>query len=438
VSWRRRWSLPARLFAVALVAALPVLAPVGAAAEPPGAGPGLGGPDVTAGASPAPDRGGSDLLKATGSDLTGALDQVDAKVEAQVTALSAARRAERQARAAMARADADVATTRKRITALTEQSDRVVIDAFVDPPTASALDVLASGSTADATVKQAILDRQSDADADVLTRLEAARSTLDAQRRARQRAADRAGRRADDAREAVADLVEAQSQESLFVVAVQDRMADELSEAEALARLDPRAAAALRARQRQLAGKIDQLVAARRQREAEAALTRAMQAAAARAADAAAAQAQARADARSAPGAAQVGLGTVACPGGGSITVAASITGNLRSMLAAAAADGLPMCGGGYRDPADQVALRRAHCGSSQYAIYEAPASACSPPTARPGASLHEQGLAVDITCGGGTISQGSACYAWLSAHAGAYGFSNLPSEAWHWSTDGR
>jgi LAS superfamily LD-carboxypeptidase LdcB len=423
---------------VSLIAAVPVLVPAGAAAEPPGAGPATGGPDVTAGASPAPDRGGSDLLKATGSDLTGALDQVDAKVQAQVTALATARRDEQQARAAMDRADAAVAKTRKRITALTAQSDRVVIDAFVDPPTASAFDALASGSTADATVKQAILDRQSDADAHVLTRLEAAKATLGAQRRERQRAADRAERRADDARAAVADLVEAQSQESLFVIAVQDRMADDLSEAEALARLDPRAAAALRARQRQLAGKIDQLVTARRQREAEAALAGAMQAAAARAAADAAAQAQARANAGSAPGAAQVGLATVACPGGGSITVAASIAGNLRSMLAAAAADGLPMCGGGYRDPADQVALRRAHCGSSQYAIYEAPASACSPPTAPPGTSMHEQGLAVDITSGGGTISRGSASFAWLSAHAGAYGFSNLPSEAWHWSTTGR
>jgi LAS superfamily LD-carboxypeptidase LdcB len=95
------------------------------------------------------------------------------------------------------------------------------------------------------------------------------------------------------------------------------------------------------------------------------------------------------------------------------------------------------MCGGGYRDPAQQVALRRAHCGSSDYAIYQAPSSACSPPTARPGTSMHEQGLAIDVTCGGGAISRGSACFGWLQGHAAGYGLHNLPSEPWHWSTDG-
>ena len=73
----------------------------------------------------------------------------------------------------------------------------------------------------------------------------------------------------------------------------------------------------------------------------------------------------------------------------------------------------------------------------SDYAIYQAPSSACSPPTARPGTSMHEKGLAIDFTCGGGTISRGSACFGWLEGHAGGYGLYNLPSEPWHWSTDG-
>jgi hypothetical protein len=80
---------------------------------------------------------------------------------------------------------------------------------------------------------------------------------------------------------------------------------------------------------------------------------------------------------------------------------------------------------------------RSPHCGSSNYAIYEAPSSSCSPPTARPGTSMHERGLAIDITCGGGTIGRGSACFGWLAGHAAGYGLQNLPSEPWHWSTDG-
>jgi hypothetical protein len=91
------------------------------------------------------------------------------------------------------------------------------------------------------------------------------------------------------------------------------------------------------------------------------------------------------------------------------------------------------LSGGGYRDPAEQIALRRAHCGSSYYAIYQMPSSSCRPPTARPGSSQHEVGLAIDFSpCG-----YGSAQYNWLKAHAAQYGFYNLPSESWHWSTTG-
>jgi D-alanyl-D-alanine carboxypeptidase len=52
---------------------------------------------------------------------------------------------------------------------------------------------------------------------------------------------------------------------------------------------------------------------------------------------------------------------------------------------------------------------------------------------------MHERGLAVDFTCNGGGVisSRSSPCFQWMSAHAGSYGFHNLPSEPWHWSTNG-
>ena len=435
----RRWPRRARLLlAATLAAAVPVLTP---APPPAGAGPPGAGPDpTTQGSSEGPvppDPAGIDVLRAAGSDVAGALGGVDAAVEAQVAGVNRARAREAAARGEVRVADAAVASTRRRISALDDQSDRVVVDAFVDPPQVSALDVLAAGSTAEATVKKSILDRQSDADARTLTRLEQAKERLAAQQRRVERAAATVRARAADAKAALADLAEAQSRESLFVLAVQDRLADTLSEAEAVARLDPAAAARVRARAGQIKAKLDELVAARQQREAQAALAVAMARAEAKAKADAAAAAQAQADASGAAGAGRAGLATVACPGGGAITVSASIGGNVRSLLAAASAAGLNMCGGGYRDPAEQVALRRAHCGTSNYAIYDAPASACSPPTAKPGASMHEQGLAIDFTCGGGTIGSGSACFNWLAAHAGAYGLKNLPSEPWHWSVDG-
>lgn len=105
------------------------------------------------------------------------------------------------------------------------------------------------------------------------------------------------------------------------------------------------------------------------------------------------------------------------------------------AMLAAAAHDGIHLTGSSYRDPAEQIALRRAHCGTSHYATYDMPSSSCRPPTARPGTSQHEVGLAIDFRhCS----IRSTACYRWLAANAARFGIHNLPSEPWHWSATGR
>jgi hypothetical protein len=116
------------------------------------------------------------------------------------------------------------------------------------------------------------------------------------------------------------------------------------------------------------------------------------------------------------------------------ITVHSSIAGQVGALVSAAETDGVTLSGTGYRSSGQQIALRRAHCGTTRYAIYEAPPSSCSPPTARPGTSMHERGLAIDFE---GCASRSSACWRWLRAHADEFGFYNLPSEPWHWSTNG-
>ncbi len=430
----RRARTAARLLVVALVAALPALAPAAGGAQVPGPGPTEPG-DGLAGARPPVDPS-AEALRSDGTSVVGALDSYEAAVQSEVAKLGQARADQATADQAVVAADAAVADTKGRISALTDQSDQVVIDAFVNPPSESVLDALTAASTMDATVKQAILDRQSDADADVLGQLDSAKAQLATEQATRAEAAGTARQQAREAQAAVDDVVAAQSQESVFVVTVQDRVAANLSEAEAVARLDPAAADAMRARETEIAAKLNEIVAQRQQRAAEAALAQALADAQARADAAARDRAAARPSGRSVAGA-SAGLSTVGCPGGGSITVASSIAGDLSSLLSAAAGAGISMCGGGYRDPADQIAIRRANCGTSYYAIYEAPASACSPPTAPPGTSNHERGLAIDFTVGGSTITRGSTAFRWLQAHAASYGFYNLPAEAWHWSTDG-
>lgn len=127
----------------------------------------------------------------------------------------------------------------------------------------------------------------------------------------------------------------------------------------------------------------------------------------------------------------------------GGITVDASIADQLQRLLNDARADGIVFGGHGYRSPEVTARLRIANgCPD----VYESPASACRVPTARPGSSMHEKGLAIDFTYRGQTICyprpgsrcSGNAGFNWLKSNAHRYGLKNLPTEAWHWSTNGR
>ena len=118
------------------------------------------------------------------------------------------------------------------------------------------------------------------------------------------------------------------------------------------------------------------------------------------------------------------------------ITVNAAIAPQLAALLTDVAADGVVLSGWGWRSTETQIGLRsRTGCPD----IYSAPPSSCRVPTAIPGRSMHEQGLAIDFTNAGAAIrSRSDAAYRWLADHAAAYGLFNLPSEPWHWSVNGR
>lgn len=122
----------------------------------------------------------------------------------------------------------------------------------------------------------------------------------------------------------------------------------------------------------------------------------------------------------------------------GGITVAAEIGPQVAALLAHAARDGLTLTGGGYRDSAQQIRLRIQNCAggdtTNHFAIYLMSPNSCRPPTARPGQSLHERGLAIDFNS---CSTKNTACHQWLAVHAATYGLHNLPSEPWHWSTTG-
>jgi len=289
------------------------------------------------------------------------------------------------------------------------QADRLVVDSFVNPPSDYALEPLRAGSMTDAAVIQAVLKMQGKRDADLLERLDQAHESLAAEQAKKEDAAGEAKEAQEAAARELDDVEAALGQQQAFAADLEKRLNDRLAEAESLRTLDAALSDRLAQEQAALAAQLAATAQPPAQDVAPSQIT-------------------------PAPG----GLATVSCPGGGSITVAGSISGNVQALLNDAAADGVILCGGGYRDPQEQIELRRAHCGTSNYAIYEMPASQCSPPTAIPGTSMHEQGLAIDFTCnGGGTVSSGDECWDWLQANAVGYGLYNLPSEPWHWSTNG-
>lgn len=130
------------------------------------------------------------------------------------------------------------------------------------------------------------------------------------------------------------------------------------------------------------------------------------------------------------------------------IEVHASIADDVAGLLAAAEADGIVLGGFGWRSHIRQHELRRINgCpndGSWTHSANEdpsqwAPASACRIPTARPGFSNHESGLAIDFTYRGSSItSRSSVAFIWLANNAATFGLYNLPSEPWHWSVNGK
>jgi LAS superfamily LD-carboxypeptidase LdcB len=382
-----------------------------------------------------------DALAARENQVRAAVAKLSGNVDRQQARLDEAERAADEADAEVVAATKAVASAQTRIDQLNLITDGLVVEAYVNPPSDNALEAFRADSIIDSAVKETLVDLQSDADADALDQLKQAHEDLAVQKAEKEDLAAAAEKKRADAEAALGDLQNALDQQQTFQDQLEERLNAKLAEAESLKTFDRKLADQLVREQAQVAAYLRALErAAEAQRRAEAAAAARAAAAAAAAGRAAPVHTGGGGAAPSVIAPAPGGLATVTCPHGGSITVAGSIAGDVQRLLNAAAADGVSLCASsGWRSPQKQIALRRAHCGSSYYAIYQMPSSQCHPPTARPGSSLHEQGLAIDFSCnGGGAIRWGNSCWNWLAAHASSYGLYNLPSEPWHWSTTGR
>ena len=343
-----------------------------------------------------------DVAQATADDLVAALEKVQATVDAMQAVSDAAEAAVGEAEARKSEAEAALRVHEAELAAAEAGLRESVITSYIrfqapvgtvnflsDDPWSNArhetLATFATGSRIDGI--------------DDLRRIG---SELDRTRAVADSAESAARRYHTEMATHLIGLTDARDREAEFTALAEDRLDALLYEAQALQNLDARLAAQISRETRKLAQ----------------ALARAR------------AAAKARAAAATLPRGSKIDLVSVR-----GIVVSSTIAADTENLLAAMEAEGFKLGGGGYRSHARQIALRRAHCGTSDYAIWQMSASRCRPPTARPGRSDHERGLAIDFTHNGRIISsRNSAVFKALKRLAPRYGFVNLPSEPWHWS----
>lgn len=340
-----------------------------------------------------------DVLRANDAQVEAAIDALDAQVAAEQGALDAARQAVAAATAAARAAEARAAETAAKATEISAQMRDAAVAEFIDGGRATAVETPVLDGDVDLAAvvsARALRDTVQRTSDDLVDELNAVREDHEVAQAEAEAAAAAAEEKRAAAAERLGRVETARGQQVAFATELDQRIEARLAEAANLQALDA-----------ELAGRLVREQAALAQRTAG--ISRRPVAVAARG---------------------SIPLATVR-----GITVHADIADELAALLEASDAAGLSLGGGGYRDSSQQQRLREQNCPDPA----SSPASSCRPPTARPGQSMHEQGLAIDFTNGGRLIrSRGDAAFQWLARNAGRFGFQNLPEEPWHWSTNGR
>ena len=365
-----------------------------------------------------------DAATAEAEDLIDALNKVQAAVDAQQTAWAEAERAVADASATVREAEERIAELEDQLAATQEGLREAVIESYVSfqAPTGT-FSVLGNDPWQNAH-EEALAGFATGSRIDDIDELRRLGEELERWRLLAAGAAAEAEAHREDVIRILADLEAAADREAELSVAAEERVERRLYEVQLIKQIDAEYAAEIEAAERRIAE------ALARQRAEEEARRRAEEA-----------RRQAEEEA------ARQALGESLTPANADftlvsvrgITVNSEIASETDGLLAAMEAEGFDLHGWGYRNHQEQIGLRQSHCGTSDYAVWQMPASRCRPPTARPGRSNHEKGLAIDFTNSGRLItSRNSAVFQALQRIAPQYGFKNLPSEPWHWSVDGR
>ena len=377
-----------------------------------------------------------DAATAEAEDLIDALNRVQAAVDAQQSALDQAEQAVAVAEAVVREAEARITVLEAELVATQEGLREAVIQSYVSfqAPTGT-FSVLGSDPWQNAR-EEALTGFATGSRIDDIDELRRLGEELERWRLQAEKAADEAEAHRRAAELILDDFERAENREAELSVAAEERVERRLYEVQTIRQLDATLAAEIEAAEREIAAALE------RQRAAEEARRRAAEEARRQAA--AEARRQAAADAAEAAGRqlaesvdpSDTDLPLVWVRG---FEVHTQIADAVDGLVAAMEAEGFNLGGWGYRTAQEQINLRRSHCGTSEWEIWSKPSSSCRPPTARPGRSNHERGLAIDLTNNGRLItSRNSAAFQALQRLAPSFGLKNLPSEPWHWSVDGR
>jgi peptidoglycan LD-endopeptidase LytH len=258
----RRWAtagVVAGLVFLPSVAAATPATPVGPIQEDPGDDDARG---VAGTASRALVGVETSLMSGDAGAAGAALDRIEANVERQLAQLESAEAAVAASVKQLGARDAAVVETQGRIDELTEQMDHVTIDAFIDPPSLAALEVLTADSTDEMSVRQAVLDIRNDAIAADLTELDELRGELRERQAAQEEAVVEAEAAQADAEAALGDVRSAVSQQTQFVSALKKGLEVDAAALEALRATDPARADQLERLQAELGPRLEAAEAA--------------------------------------------------------------------------------------------------------------------------------------------------------------------------------
>lgn len=398
------------------------------------------------------------------AEIDAALQTIEENLRTQEAALARTEAEISQAEKDIADAEAEIERLTAEIETLRAEIRRRAIQAYVSPPSEGVLTVFDADDASTASSRQFFIELRAQSDAEIADSLDGANKDIDHERQKATEAKATAEAKKAEQVERTEAVKEAKAQQERVASDLESTINAQIARSVELSTTDRALSKKIAEEQAALVARLaaqkaaEQEAARKAASEREAAeAERIRRESAARHVSASGQESAPAAASSPAPssGGSSGGGGSSSGGGGGGaapptpgpvdsgiqlayvqgVPVNAAVANQVVAMINAAAADGVSLrIGNSYRSVSHQIQLRMSNCGTSHYAIYSMPSSACRPPTAPPGRSQHQLGLAIDFAS---CSSRSTACYQWLAGNASRFGYYNLPSEPWHWSTTG-